>query len=72
MRDNKHFKEFFLFHEESLKTGLKRLDRDAGYYSEKFAKLFMKHLQESNDFRKYNREVFENLKQKESNKKSIE
>ena len=62
MKDNKYFKEFFLFHEEALKTGLKRLDKDSGYFSEYFAKMFMNHLEETNDFRKHNKDVFEMLK----------
>ena len=26
MRKNKHFKDFFLFHDNSMKTGLEKLD----------------------------------------------
>jgi len=31
MKENKYFKEFFLFHEASLKEGLSRLDKDIGH-----------------------------------------
>ena len=33
MKDNKHFKEFFLFHEEALRTGLERLDKESSHVS---------------------------------------
>ena len=29
MRENKHFKEFFIHHENSLEKGLEKLDQDA-------------------------------------------
>ena len=72
MKDNEYFKEFFLFHEQSLKNGLKKLDRDAGYFGEYFAKMFMKHLEKSNAFRKHNKKAFKSLKQEKSNKMTIE
>jgi len=63
MEKNIHFKEFFLFHEASLQEGLRRLDKNAGRY-DYFAKMFMAHLEKLNNYRKLNKEVFKELKQK--------
>ena len=57
MQDNKYFKEFFLFHEKSLETGLQRLDEDIGRH-EYFAKMLMDHICKTNDYRKLNAEAF--------------
>lgn len=64
MRENKHFKEFFLQHEASLKTGLQKLDKDAndGKSTEYFTQKILKHLRQSNKFRKINETQFANMK----------
>ena len=73
MRNNKHFKEFFLFHEEALRTGLERMNREAGQFKTiNFAEAFMEHLEQQNTYRKYNKEAFIEMKCKTSNQKSIE
>ena len=44
MEHNRHFREYFLFHEASLANGLSKLDNDLGH-RDYFSKQFMKHLQ---------------------------
>ena len=70
MKDNKHFKEFFLFHEKSLKTGLERLDKDIGRYNY-FSKKLMAHIVNTNQYRKLNAEVFEQMKHQTRYEKSM-
>lgn len=71
MSENKFFKEFYRFHEQSLKNGLKKLDRDAGNFGDYFGRQLMRHLEQTNDFRRKNNDVLKQILQKTSNKKSI-
>ena len=44
MEHNKYFKDYFLFHEESLDKGLTKIDKDLGLINY-FKLCFMKHLE---------------------------
>ena len=61
MKHNKHFKEYFLFHEKSLRQGLVNLDANLGH-REYFRDLFMQHLEKENRFRKLNKDIFDHMK----------
>ena len=69
MTHNKHFKEYFLFHEKSLSAGLKILDKDLGH-RDYFEKMFMEHLQKENQYRALNKDEFEQMKNAKTQEKT--
>lgn len=64
MRNNEHFKEFFVGHEKSLKAGLSQLDKAAGNKYDYFAKKIMHQMLQSNKFRKFNVKSFASMSDK--------
>mmetsp|Transcript_37810 Transcript_37810/g.49696 ORF Transcript_37810/g.49696 Transcript_37810/m.49696 type:complete len:103 (+) Transcript_37810:914-1222(+) len=71
MRENKHFKEFFLRHEKSLEVGMTRLDAKAAVeFTRKkvkraydhFTRLLTAHMLGKNKYRKQNEKEFADMK----------
>ena len=69
MEHNKYFKDYFLFHEESLDKGLTKIDKDLGLVNY-FKFCFMKHLEKENRYRKLNKDIFDHMKNDKTLEKS--
>ena len=59
--NNKYFKSFLVFHEQSLKKGLEDLSREAGHTSDYIYLKFLDHLNAENIYRKINKDLFKNI-----------
>ena len=58
MKTNKYFKRFFMAHDESLKKGLERVDKECYREDNYFRDRFMALTNEQNVYRRQNKDAF--------------
>ena len=71
MKTNKYFKKFLLAHDESLKKGLERVDKECYREDNYFRDRFMALTNEQNVYRLQNQDAFNQMKNRIKNQKTM-
>jgi len=71
MRENSHFRDFFIQHEASLRKGLQKLDSAAGRYNY-FERQLLEHISDNNELRRLNKRALSNMKDEKHVEKTME